>query len=109
MARSPRPPQGQSDEVPPTAFAETTPPHFTTRSYDFTLQAVMEMHRSVGELGAKVDRLLSDVASQGDKIDRLRIRMAWLAGAAAVVGTLIGMALVALRFLPVGWIAPSGI
>jgi hypothetical protein len=31
------------------------------------------MQRSIGELAAKTDRLIADVKSQGDKIDRVRL------------------------------------
>ena len=48
------------------------------------------MQRSIGELAAKTDRLIADVKSQGDKIDRVRLTLAWVAGGAAVIGTIIG-------------------
>ena len=57
--------------------------------HDFTSQAVIEMQRSIGELVAKTDRLITDVKSQGEKIDGVRITLAWVAGGADVVGFLI--------------------
>ena len=53
----------------------------------------MELQRAVGELTAKVDRLIGDVKSQGDKIDRLRITLAWVGGGAALIAAV-------LAFLP---------
>lgn len=54
----------------------------------------------IGRLTATVDRLVSDVRSQSEKIDSIRIRIAWVTGAAAVIGFLLALALAALRFLP---------
>lgn len=53
----------------------------------------MELQKAVGEIGAKVDRLIGDVKSQGDKIDRMRITLAWVGGGAALVAAV-------LAFLP---------
>ncbi len=53
MARTPR--QGQENELPPASFPETTPSRFSQHGHDFTLQTVIEMQRSLGELMAKVD------------------------------------------------------
>lgn len=91
MARPPR--QGQENEIPPTSFPETTPPRFSQPGHDFTLQAVIEMQKSIGELSAKTDRLISDVKSHGDKIDGIRLTLAWVAGGAAVVGVIVGAAI----------------
>ena len=102
MAKAPR--QEPSREAAPTSFAETTP-RFAQQGHDFTFQAVIEMQRSIGELSAKTDRLVSDVKSQGEKIDGVRIRLAWVAGAAAVVGFLIALALGLMRVFPI--LAPA--
>jgi hypothetical protein len=98
MASTPR--QDQGKETTPRSFAEVTP-RLVTQGHDFILQAVIEMQRSIGELSAKTDRLISDVKSQGEKIDSVRIRLVWVTGGAAVVGFLIATALAALKFLPV--------
>jgi hypothetical protein len=63
---------------------------------------MIEVQRSIGELSAKTDRLIADVKSQGDKIDSVRMRMAWFAGAAAVISVLFAIALAAIRYLPPG-------
>ena len=101
-ARGPSP----SEEVTPQTYPETTPPPYARHGQDVgvhVLQAVFEMQNSIGELTAKVDRLISDVRSHGEKIDSVRMRLAWLAGSAAAVGALATLALAALRVLPSSW------
>jgi hypothetical protein len=90
--------EGRGD-VPPAALPQISP-QFAQPGHDFTLQAVIEMHRSIGELSAKTDRLIADVKSQGEKIDSVRLRLAWVAGGAAVVGFLVAVGLAALRLWP---------
>jgi hypothetical protein len=65
---------------------------------EFITEALMQIQASISALTVKTDRLISDVEKQGDKIDKLRIRFAWVAGGATVVGTLIGIALTLVRF-----------
>jgi hypothetical protein len=50
------------------------------------LQAVIEMQKSIGELTARTDRLISDVKSQGDKVDGIRLLLAWFGGGSALLG-----------------------
>jgi len=64
--------------------------------------------RSIGELSAKTDRLIFDVGSLNvkfdavnGKVDGLRMRLAWLTGASAVVGFLFATALAVVKFLPI--------
>jgi hypothetical protein len=102
MASRPKP-EASAQGTEPKSFPATTPPSYSQPGHDFTLQAVMEMQKNVGELVARTDRLISDVKSQGDKIDNLRIRFAWVTGGAVVVGALISIFLAALRILPGGW------
>jgi hypothetical protein len=92
--------QSSQNEIAPTSFPETTP-RFSQPTHDFTLQAIIEMQRSLGELSAKTDRLIIDVKSQGDKIDNMRLRWSWLTGGAAFVGFLIAALFAALRYLPI--------
>jgi hypothetical protein len=102
MASRPKP-EASAQGTEPKSFPATTPPAYAQPGHDFTLQAVMEMHKTIGELVARTDRLIADVKSQGDKIDILRIRFAWVTGGAFVVGILISILLAALRMLPAGW------
>jgi hypothetical protein len=98
MAKPPR--QTSGEAVPPSQYPMVPPPAYNPAGHDFTLQTIIELQRSVGELCAKVDRLIGDVKSQGDKIDALRMRVAWVTGGAAVVGVLVGAAFVILRYVP---------
>lgn len=63
----------------------------------------MELKGSVHELISEVRRLSADMKSNSDKLDALRMRFAWVAGGAAVVGVLVGVALALLRFAPPSW------
>ncbi len=63
--------------------------------------------RSLGELTVKTDRLISDVASlnlrvdaTNVKVDALRLRLAWVTRASAVVAFLFSTALALAKFLP---------
>ena len=104
MVKPPR--QESASETSPTSFPETTP-RFAQLGHDFTLQIVAEMQRSIGELCAKTDRLIADVKSQGDKIDAIRMRLAWVAGGGAVVGTMIGAAIaIVVKMLPGAGVTP---
>jgi hypothetical protein len=60
----------------------------------------MEMQRTLGDMGAKVDRLVIDVKGQGEKLDVIRIRIAWVAGGAAVLGFIVATGLALFRVLP---------
>lgn len=64
------------------------------------LQAVMEMQRSLGALDAKVERLIGDVATQGERLDGLRLKMALFAGGGAVIGALIGTLIAVVSAIP---------
>lgn len=98
MVKPPR--QDQTQETVPASFPETLP-RFATSGHDFTLQAVMEMHHSIGDLVAKTERLISDVKSQGEKIDAVRIKIAWVTGGAAAVGFILAVILAVLKLLPI--------
>jgi hypothetical protein len=100
MARE-RQPRGGQEEVAPGRMPETPPPRYAQPGHDFTLQAVIEMQKSLGELFAKTDRLISDVSKQGEKIDRIRLLLAWLGGGAALLGLLVGVGLTLLRLWPI--------
>lgn len=84
----------------PGALPDVTPERTPLSSYDFTLQAVIEMQRSLGELNAKVDRLITDVDSQGKKIDKVRMRLTWVAGVAATLGFLLMLAITMVKAIP---------
>jgi hypothetical protein len=59
--------RGQSEDIPPGNLPETSPtyPH---SDYSFTLQTVMELQKSTGQLISKVDRLCDDVQGFGTRL-----------------------------------------
>lgn len=70
-------PPGQMPNVPP-----PTP----MLDHSFTLQAIMDLTKSVGELTAKTDRLIGDVKGQSDKLDEVRHKITFVRGAVWVIG-----------------------
>jgi hypothetical protein len=88
----------------PTSFPETTPRNFAQPGHDFTLQAVMEMQRTLGEISSKVDRVVADVKSHGDKLDTIRSQISFVKGALWVLGSMMAVAIagitIYLRYLP---------
>jgi hypothetical protein len=63
--------------------------------HSFTLQAIMELQKSVVELATKTDRLIKDVEGQGTKIDGIRHQISFVKGAVWVIGGLIALAVLA--------------
>jgi hypothetical protein len=57
--------------------------------HSFTLQAIMEVQKTIGDLTAKTERLISDVAGHGTKIDGIRHQIAFVKGALWVIGALV--------------------
>jgi hypothetical protein len=60
--------------------------------YSFTLQAIMEVQKALGDLTAKTERLISDVSGHGTKIDDIRHQISFVKGALWVVGGLVVIA-----------------
>ena len=75
-----------SEDGPPTQFAEVPPPRPQMIDHSFTLQAIMELQKSVSQLATKTDRLISDVESHGTKIDDVRGKIRFVQGALWVIG-----------------------
>jgi hypothetical protein len=94
---------GSQPAVPPTDFANVVPAS-PMLDHSFTLQAVMELQKSVVELATKTDRLIKDVEGQGTKIDGVRHQISFVKGALWVVGGILVLILSAvgiyLRFAP---------
>jgi hypothetical protein len=59
-----------AEEAPPQSFAQTTP-EYAQPSHDFTLQAVMQVQRTLGEIDQKLDTVRDQIKSHGDKIDNI--------------------------------------
>lgn len=57
--------------------------------HSFTLQAVMELQKSVAGLVTKTDRLIKDVEDQDLKIDNVLHQISFVKGALWVIGGLI--------------------
>lgn len=100
MARPPRVAQSMDRDVAPGDLPDVPPGREQRHTHDFTLQAVVEMQRSIGELGAKVDRLVADVDSQGLKIDGLKQWQSKLFGAAAVIAATVAIVWTVLNIVP---------
>lgn len=86
------PPRGESGT--PASMPATTPPSYPQQTHDSTLQLVWEMNKTLsemkGEMNAKVDRLITDVAALDTRVSKISHRIAWVAGGAALAGALIG-------------------
>jgi hypothetical protein len=82
------------ESTPPDSFAEAPPPRHPSLGEINIGQMVFELQSSVGQLMAKVDRLISDVGAQGDKVDTVRHQISFVKGALWVIGGLIGIAIV---------------
>ncbi|HTT80936.1 MAG TPA: hypothetical protein VMF86_14770 [Stellaceae bacterium] len=63
--------------------------------HSFTLQAIMDLKGAVSALATKVDRLISDVSRQGEKIDAVQHQISFVRGAVWVIGGLIAVGLAA--------------
>jgi hypothetical protein len=60
--------------------------------HSFTLQTIMDVQKAIGELTAKTDRLISDVASHGTKVDGIGHQISFVKGALWVIGALVILA-----------------
>lgn len=86
--------QPTPESQPPTQFASVPPPQQPPMvDYSFTLQAVMELHKLVAEIGAKTDRLIADVASHSIKLDTVSHQISFVKGAMWVIGGLVALAI----------------
>lgn len=60
--------------------------------HSFTLQAIMEVQKAIGDLTAKTERLISDVMAHGTKIDGIQHQISFVKGALWVIGALVVIA-----------------
>ena len=60
-----------SEQVPPTRYPETTPVQYPGSGYDFTLQAVIEMQRTLGEISQSVRDMSGKIEKHEAKLDRI--------------------------------------
>ena len=59
--------------------------------HSFTPQAVMAVQRDLGAVMSKLDRAISDIGTQGDKIDQLRHQVSFVRGAIFVVAGIVAL------------------
>ena len=93
-------PTKPSDESTPGQLPQTTPPDYSQRGHDFTLQCVVELQKSVGAMGAKIDRLVTDVGDHGKEISGISKKINLFLGGAAVLGAVAGVILTIALQLP---------
>jgi len=77
----------QESTVP--VFPEVTTPLYKGSDYSFTLQAVMEMQKAVGQLTEAVKTLSEHSKDQAKKLDRIS-HIIYAAGAVLAIGIVIG-------------------
>jgi len=68
-----------------------TTPTFAQPGHDFTLQAVMELQKSVGSMSAKIDRVIEDVKDHGAELTGISRKINFFLGGATVVGAIAGI------------------
>lgn len=91
----------------PVSMPEGTPSLASPHDHSWTLQAVMEMQKSVGILGEKVDRLSSDISGLdskmngfGEKLDKVKHWQAVVSGGAIVVAAVAAIIWSVITFVP---------
>lgn len=89
----------QTEGVAPTSMPRTTPTEYHQPSHDFTLQAVMDMQKTLGEFTAKIDRLITDVAGVNAKVSDLQTSYTWVKGCIATAVILIPVCAVVVWWL----------
>jgi hypothetical protein len=95
--------QSSASRPPPTTVPKDFPnvtPQNVMVDHSFTLQAVMELQKSVAELAIKTDRLIKDVEGQGTKIDAVRHQISFVKGAIWVIGAIVALAITAITVYP---------
>ena len=80
MARTPA--SGRDKPTVPTdrEIAVTTPQTTPMLDHSFTLQAIMDLHKSVTELSTKTERLITDVEKQASKVEEVRHQISFVRG-----------------------------
>jgi Flp pilus assembly protein TadB len=68
-----RPPREPA--TPDAAGITSTPQSFVSPDYSFTLQMVMELQKSTGQLTEAVNSLRDAIDKQGDKIDKIEDKL----------------------------------
>ena len=88
MPRQPERSGSQGDQLP--RFPETTPQQYRGSDYSFTLQAVLELQKSVGQLQEAVGTLKEQGKQHAEKLDKISLRIYAATAVLIVLGTIIG-------------------
>lgn len=91
----------------PSSMPEGTPSLASPTDHSWTLQAIMEMQKSVGILGEKVDRLSGDISTLdskiegfGEKLEKVRNWQTIATTAIIVIGGVAGLIWTLITFVP---------
>ena len=91
----------------PSSMPEGTPALASPSDHSWTLQAVMEMNKTVGILVEKVDRLSADISTLdtkiegfGGKLEKVRHWQTMATTAAIVIGGVAGLIWTIITFVP---------
>ena len=60
-----------SSDIAPSQFPTTTPPTYPSSDYSFTLQTVMEMQKTLGQLTQAVTTLTDESRKRGETLDKI--------------------------------------
>ena len=86
-----RQPRGGQEDVAPHDLPEMPPPRHVHPGHDFTLQAVMEMQRTLGQFTAKIERLIEDVGRLSTKIGEVEKAVERVKTGAVVAGAILSI------------------
>lgn len=81
--------RGSTESSNPATFPSGVPPLYGSSDHSFTLQAIMEMQRSLGELKASSTQAAEQLKEHSELVRGIRDRLAWFSGAAAVVAVVL--------------------
>jgi uncharacterized membrane protein len=77
-------------DVTPKRFAETTPPAYPGSDYNFILQGVFDIQKSMGRMEQAVETLKDQQKEQGRKLDGISHKIYAAIVVLVLVGTIIG-------------------
>lgn len=81
--------QKGTKQEPPRTLPQTNPPPATS-DHSFTLQAIMELQKSMGSLEKAVEQLASSIENQSKSIDRIKYILAFSAGVVFIGSIILG-------------------
>jgi hypothetical protein len=91
----------------PASMPEGTPSLASPNDHSWTLQSIMEMQKSVGIMGEKLDRLSGDMEKFGgrmdgfgEKLDKIKHWQSLVSGGAIVVAAVVAIVWSIITFVP---------